>query len=122
MSPRSPLLALALGLAAACAASPASAQERLHLETFGDQALHRLTLPYDDEPILWALEGTLGAEGAAALGAAPSPAWPFAVTEGAGFGLRHGLTDVLQLHLDTVVPLPIAPVGKAGSMTAWDLE
>jgi hypothetical protein len=116
------LVALALGLAAAAASSASHAQERLHLDTFGDEALHRITLPYQGEPIAYNLDGTLGADADIARGAAPTPAWPFALTEDVGFGLRHGVTDDLQLRVNTVVPLPVAPIGKAGKWSTWDLE
>src|ERR1700734_3883675 len=89
------LAALAIGLSAACVASGASAQERLHLETLGDDTLHRHTLPVEGDPVLWNLEGAAGVEGDVAEGAAPSPAWPFSLAEDVGFGLRHGDTHPL---------------------------
>src|SRR5580704_11984702 len=110
MCHRRRLVALALALStafAASAAAPASAQERLHLEIFGDEGLHRLTLPVDGDPILWALQGAAGFEADLARGAAPTPAWPFAFTGDLGFGLRHGVTDVLQIRSQAVVPLPV---------------
>jgi hypothetical protein len=122
------LIPLALGLAAftaaSSAASPAGAQERLHLESFGDLRLYRLgTRDKDrDEPTFVEGDAQAGVEGAIARGAAPAPARPFAVTAGFGFGFRHRTADIVQIRSEASIPLPVTIGGSAGPMRIWDVD
>jgi hypothetical protein len=118
------LFSLALGLAAATAAAPASAQERLHLETFGDLPLYRLGMRDKDrdEPVILEGDAQGGVEGALARGATTTPQRPFAVTGGFGFGVRHEAADMLQIRSEIGVPLPMAIGAGAGPMRFWDLD
>jgi hypothetical protein len=117
------LLAIALGLTAAAAApAPAAAQERLVLETFGDEALHRLGLKVFDERPVFEAEAFGGVEGALARGAATSPERPFAVTAGLALGATDGAGDLIQVRSQASLPLPFSTAGGNGPLGRWDVE
>jgi hypothetical protein len=115
---------LTFGLAALTAASPAGAQERLHLESFGDLPLYRLGTRDKDRDATTILDGDAqaGVEGAFARGAAPTEGRPFALTAGLGFGLRHKTADLLQIRSEASIPLPVAIGSSPGPMRIWDVD
>jgi hypothetical protein len=115
---------LAVGLAALAAATSAGAEERLHLETFGDEALHRLGLEAHGDGTKPLVEGDLhgGAEAALFRGAGPAPQWPFAVAAGFGVGVRHSAGELVQIRSEASIPLPVAIGANAGPMRIWDVD
>ena len=118
----SALSSLAAGLALCAAPTETSAQERLHLSLFSDEALHRLTLAHDQDLPTYEVDFAAGVDGALTRGAAPAPARPFAAFAGLGFGARRTATDLIQLRSQIEVPLPFSFSGAAGPMRLTDLE
>jgi hypothetical protein len=118
------VLSFLLGLAASTAAAAAGAQERLYLETFGDMPLYRSGTGEKERQRDTFFEGDAqgGVEGAIARGAMTPPQRPFAVTEGLGFGVRHGVADVLQIRSEASIPLPVAIGAGGGPMRLWDMD
>jgi hypothetical protein len=115
---------LAVGLAALAAGTSAGAQERLQLETFGDEALHRLGLEAHGDGTKPLVEGDVhgGAESALFRGTGPTPEWPLAVTAGFGLGVRHEAGELVQIRSEASIPLPVAIGASAGPMRIWDVD